>query len=592
MTIGNGEDSIPALFFNQPWLRKRFELGSEVEVSGTVVDSRGPALVSPRIGSLERPLADAGAIEPVYPLAEGLGQDLVRRLCAEAARRSASLVTEPLPPEDLERLRLPSLPCAIAEVHAPSTEASFAAARRRIALEPLLRLQAQVAARRRARMGARARVAVIDEEAHARILAGMPFRMTEGQDRIARELRRDLSHATPMRRLLQGDVGSGKTALGVYACALVASAGGQAAFLAPTELLAEQHFDGQRTWLAGAGLHAVLLTGSLSAGERRAVLAQIESGMADVAIGTHALLSEDVRYRRLGLAVMDEQQRFGVAQRARLLEKGEGVHALLMTATPIPRTLAMTLYGDLDTSLLREGPPGRGRLRTRWVRAAERRRVQPFLLERLEAGEQVYFVSPRVGEAGADVEDALENDSGSAEAAMKRLSVTPIARFGIELVHGRVPPLERARRLERFRKGEAKVLVATTVIEVGVDVPAATVMIVENAERLGLAQLHQLRGRVGRGPKESWCLLFGKDSARERLTLLESTCDGFEIAEEDLRRRGMGDLAGRRQAGESLQGLVDPEGDLDLLFAARDLLAARPDLGSQYAGLGGDAATP
>jgi ATP-dependent DNA helicase RecG len=314
--------------------------------------------------------------------------------------------------------------------------------------------------------------------------------------------------------------------------------------------------------------------------------------MADVAIGTHALVSEDVRYRRLSLAVIDEQQRFGVAQRARLLEKGTDVHALLMTATPIPRTLAMTLYGDLDTSLLRESPPGRGTLRTRWVRTGDRRRVRPFLVERLEAGEQVYFVSPRVGEAGEDVEEAVESDAGSAEAAMQRLSRTPIARFGIELVHGRVPPPERARRLERFRKGEAKVLVATTVIEVGVDVPAATVMIVENAERLGLAQLHQLRGRVGRGPRESWCLLFGKDSARERFELLERTCDGFEIAEEDLRRRGMGDLAGRRQAGESLGGFGDEEGDLDLLFAARDLVATRPGLGLAYAGESRDAAVP
>jgi ATP-dependent DNA helicase RecG len=226
------------------------------------------------------------------------------------------------------------------------------------------------------------------------------------------------------------------------------------------------------------------------------------------------------------------------------------------------------------------------------VRAAERRRVQPFLIDRLESGDQVYFVSPRIGEAAADVEEVIETDSGSAEAAMARLSRTPMARFGIELVHGRVPPVERARRLERFRKGEAKVLVATTVIEVGVDVPAATVMIVENAERLGLAQLHQLRGRVGRGSKESWCLLFGKDSARERLTLLERTCDGFEIAEEDLRRRGMGDLAGRRQAGESLEGFVDPEGDLDLLFAARDLVAARPDLAASYASEGDAVGTP
>jgi ATP-dependent DNA helicase RecG len=582
VVVEDGGSSIPCLYFNQPWLRRRFAVGEAVELSGRVVDSRGPAIASPRVASKERPLEGPGSLLPVYSLADGLGQDLVRRLCADAARLAAGSVREPLEEAALARLELPPLPRAIAEVHSPSSPEAFEAARRRLALEPLLRLQSQVAARRRLRLETRALPCPVDDAAHARILGYLPFAPSAGQARVALELRADLGRAVPMRRLLQGDVGSGKTALGLYACTTVASAGGQSAFLAPTELLAEQHFDGSRRLLERAGLHAVLLTGSLAAGERRAVLAQLESGMADVAFGTHALFTEEVRYRRLALAVIDEQQRFGVAQRARLLEKGRDVHALLMTATPIPRTLALTLYGDLDVSLLRESPPGRGTVRTRWVRGHDRQRVQPFLLERLEAGEQVYFVSPRVGEADAGVEEVLESGEGTAEAARERLARTPVGGFGIELVHGRIPSAERAARLERFRRGEARVLVATTVIEVGVDVPGATVMVIENAERLGLAQLHQLRGRIGRGPRDSWCLLFGRSSAAERFEVLERTSDGFEIAEEDLRRRGMGDLAGLRQAGEGLESAGEG-GDLDLLLAARDLAAERPELLEAYA---------
>jgi len=582
LTLEDETGSIVALFFNQPWLRWRFRVGQEVELRGRMVDARGPALASPKVGSREKPLSEPGILVPLYPLADGLGQELVRRVCGVAARRSAATVVEPLSAEDLAGLGLPPLPRAIAEVHSPSSAPAFERARRRLALEPLLDLQAQVAARRRAREGSRALPCPLGEETHAQALSALPFVLTQGQQRIAGELRADLARATPMRRLLQGDVGSGKTALGLYACMAVASAGGQSAFLAPTELLAEQHFDGARRILSRAGVQSVLLTGSLPAAERRAALALVESGMAGVAFGTHALFSPEVRYRRLALAVIDEQQRFGVAQRGRLIEKGNDVHVLLMSATPIPRTLALTLYGDLEVSVLREAPPGRGTVRTRWVRGKDRARVRPFLLERLRAGEQVYFVSARIGAVEPDVEETVESGEGSAEAARERLARTPIAEFGIELVHGRIAPHERVARLERFRNGEAKVLVATTVIEVGVDVPAATVMVIENAERLGLAQLHQLRGRIGRGARNSWCLLFGKSSAGERFRFLEKTNDGFEIAEEDLRRRGMGDLAGLRQAGEAFERIGEKEGDLDLLLAARDLVEARPELREVY----------
>jgi ATP-dependent DNA helicase RecG len=298
-----------------------------------------------------------------------------------------------------------------------------------------------------------------------------------------------------------------------------------------------------------------------------------------------------VRYKRLALCVIDEQQRFGVAQRARLFEKGTDVHVLLMTATPIPRTLALTLYGDLDTSVLKERPAGRGSVRTRWVRGRDRARVPAFLRERVEQGEQIYWVVPRIGAENEDIEEALEQGRASAEVALERLKRTPLLAHGIELVHGRIAADERARRLERFRSGAAQVLVATTVIEVGVDVPGATVMVIENAERLGLAQLHQLRGRIGRGMKDGWCLLFGDRSAEERFLLLEKTNDGFEIAEEDLRRRGMGDLVGLRQAGENAEGLADLASDLDLLFIARDLVTQRPETLALYR-TAGETATP
>lgn len=584
VTLADESGELAALFFNQPWLRHQFAVGAELVLRGRIGRSRGPALLSPRFGKAERPLAPAGSISLVYPSVEGLSGErisvLVRELCAQLA----SEIEERVPAELLAQRDLLPLDEAVRVAHAPPSLELFARARRRLALEALLRLQARLHARRQQfREGCALRV-VLEEGEERALRACFPFTFTAGQDAIAASLRADLARGAPMRRLLQGDVGSGKTALGVYACLAVARAGGQAAFIAPTELLAEQHFEGLRERLKAAGVHAVLLTGSIPAAERRSVLAQLESGMADVAFGTHALFGEDVRFAQLSLAVIDEQQRFGVAQRARLIEKGSDVHVLLMTATPIPRTLALSLYGDLDTSVLRERPPGRGTVRTRWVRAGDRQRVPAFLRERLDAGERVYWVAPRIGES-VETEDADDapptSGEASAERAFAKLTRSDLAAFGIDLVHGRLPPDERSARLARFRSGATRLLVATTVIEVGVDVPEATVLVVENAERLGLAQLHQLRGRIGRGGRDSWCLLFAKPAAAERMQCLERVSDGFEIAEEDLRRRGMGDLAGLRQAGENLEGLDD--GDLDLLVLARDLIAADARLALAYA---------
>ncbi len=582
VTLEDATGTIHALYFNQPWMQKRIAAGDRLELRGRVVDSRGPSLVSPKIGTPLKPLAAPGTIAPRYPVADGIGEEWVRKLCQLAARAHSAEFVEPLPSDVLRERDLVPLPNALRALHEPSSEQDFVGARRRVALEASLALQTRLFERRRRHAGGRALAASVSDAEHGQIVARFAFEFTAGQRAVAADLRTDLARTIAMRRLLQGDVGSGKTALGMYACMIAARAGGQSAFLAPTELLAEQHYDGLRSVLSHAGLHGVLLTGSLPSAERRQVLAQIESGMADIVFGTHALFSADVRYRRLVLAVIDEQHRFGVAQRAELLDKGIDVHVLLMSATPIPRTLALSVYGDLETSVLSDRPPGRGRVRTRWVRGNDRRRVPQFLSERLEAGDQVYWVVPRIGAEGEDIDEAVASGCSSAEVAFERLRTSPLAHHDVELVHGRLAAGERARRLERFRSGTAKILVATTVIEVGVDVPAANVIVIENAERLGLAQLHQLRGRVGRGARDAWCLLFGKASAAERLAILEKTNDGFEIAEEDLRRRGMGDLAGLRQSGEPFDGSGGGV-DVELLLLARDLVAKYPQVRAAYA---------
>lgn len=582
VVVRDGTGSLTALFYNQPWLLKRFPVDSEVTLRGVL--SRAGEIRSPKIGSESRPLAGAGEIALEYPAPEGVSPAFVARLVRELARSAHELVRDPVDRRHLDRHGLCTLGAAVRDLHAPPSEAAFVAARRRMTLERLLVLAARLGARRLDAASRHALAIDVDIDVDREILARFPFRFTAAQARVAAELRRDLARAQPMRRLLQGDVGSGKTALGLYAALLTARARGQTAFLAPTELLAEQHWIGLARVLESAGLRSALVTGSLRPGERADVLARLERGEIDVAFGTHALFSADVEYSRLALCVIDEQHRFGVAQRAELLSKGRDVHALLMTATPIPRTQALALYGDLDTSVLDEKPPGRGSVTTHWVRGQEKRRVEKLILERVKAGERVYWVVPRIG-AGEEADGAVDARSMSAEVRFERLCASQLEPFGVELVHGRLSAAERAARLERFRSGAVRTLVATTVVEVGVDVPEATVIVIESAERLGLAQLHQLRGRVGRGSRPSWCWLFGSPSGAARFAVLERTTDGFVIAEEDLRQRGMGDLFGLRQAGINTEGLESLEADLDLLLFARRIVGEDPAAYATYAAL-------
>ncbi|MCP3918075.1 MAG: ATP-dependent DNA helicase RecG [bacterium] len=594
ITVEDESGSIEALFFNQPWMRDNVRGGETYELCGRVQRGKGGEvmLVTPRLGSSERPLPPAGYLAPRYQAPDGVSEEALAAFCRAAAEQHAGRLDEPLSERVLARFDLPELARAVLHAHRPPTRGAFEAARRRLAFEPLLAAQARLAIRRRSADRGRARPAEVSPELHAEILGRLPFTLTQAQARVVSELRRDLGRRVPMRRLLQGDVGAGKTVLGLYAAIATVEANGQAAFMAPTELLAEQHYYGLRDLLTDAGVEAALFTGSMPKAERRVVLERLARGDVQVLFGTHALFSGDVRFSRLDLAIIDEQHRFGVEQRARLAGKGEDVHLLLMTATPIPRTLALTLYGDLDVSMLEGLPPGRGSITTRWVRGQERRRISAFLEERMERGEQVYWVCPRIGaDTAADEDKPASAKLASAERRHEQVLASKLAPFGVELVHGKLPADERSYRLDRFRRGEIAMLVATTVIEVGVDVSSATVIVIENAERLGLAQLHQLRGRVGRGPVDSHCLLLGNPSAEERFRVLERTRDGFELAEEDLRTRGMGDLMGLRQSGLNTEGF-DPDADLDLLLAARDLVRDDDELARTYAGRGSEPLTP
>jgi ATP-dependent DNA helicase RecG len=569
--LSDGEAAIDLLFFNQPWQRQRLVAlaagGVPIECAGRLVWTRGgPALAAPRLGTPEKPLEPASAWRCVYPTTEGLGQATVRGAVAAAVARHADELVEPLAAADLARLELLPLPQAVRELHAPTGADAFRAARRRVMLEPALELAARLAARR-ADPAPKARALALGAGELERLFALFGFEPTAAQRRALAEIAADLGGAAPMRRLLQGDVGSGKTAVGVAALFAVARAGGQGALLAPTEILAEQHFELVRPLCARAGIAPALFSGGWSARERRERLAELREGKIGLAVGTHALLGVDVHFHRLDLAVIDEQQRFGVAQRRALLGKGEDAHMLLMTATPIPRTLALTLYGDLATSLLDERPPGRQPVATEVLAPEARDEVLARLEQRLGAGERAFWVAPRILAEGDEGE---EEDPRAVEEIHRRLAAR-LSTWGVELVHGRVAREERAERLERFKSGRSRLLVGTTVIEVGLDVPEATLLVVDGAESFGLAQLHQLRGRVGRGNLAATCLLIAQGEGAERCRVLARESDGFAIAEEDLRRRGMGELAGLRQSGEG--GLGGAEEDLELFLFARDALA-------------------
>ncbi len=581
-TIARISDETGALYvswFNQPYLLKQLPRGAYIVLTG--VKQRFGNRVEFSVRSHELPeqgdLINTGRLVPVYGLTEGLHPKAMRRFTKWAVDRCAYFIADDLPASIRSRARLLPLPEAVAQMHYPDDERELAAARRRLAFDELFLIQLGMLTRRANwREGPAAPQMSVplslifdepdsaaDEDESGReaevarpggtlwgiaatsFEATLPFRFTGAQRRVIREVLADLRKPQPMSRLLQGDVGSGKTVVAAAALLAAAVNGYQGALLAPTEILAEQHYRGVSKLLAPFGLHVVLLTGNQRSKERAAARDALATGQAAVAIGTHALIQEDVGFEKLGLAIVDEQHRFGVEQRDALRQKGYHPHMLVMTATPIPRTLALTLYGDLDVSVLDEMPAGRQPIITRWRSGGQRQEAYRLVEEEVARGRQAYVICPLVEES-----EALEAKSAIKEYERLQTQVFPHLRLGV--VHGQLRPAEKDRVMRAFRDGEIDVLVATAVVEVGVDVPNATVMLIEDADRFGLSQLHQFRGRVGRGEHQSYCYLLSKEAsaaARERLAVLESTSDGFRLAEEDLRLRGPGDFFGTRQSG-------------------------------------------
>ncbi|HEY7214888.1 MAG TPA: ATP-dependent DNA helicase RecG [Thermoanaerobaculia bacterium] len=560
---------LAVIWLNRPYLMNQVEEGQEYVLHGQVREAKGGLeLLNP---SCERAGVHGARIVPVYGAAGGVGPAAVDQILAAVLERIDLLgIPETLPDELLERHGLPRLGESLQAVHHPREDADVEALNERSTPEQqrliygeLLDLQVRLALLREKEKGEpRRRRYRIDAKLRRALAKIPPFPLTAAQERVVEEILADLEAGHPMRRLLQGDVGSGKTIVAALALAAAMESGFQGAFMAPTELLAEQHYANLER-LLGSRYRLVLLTGSAAeAGRRRDLLA---SGEAQLAVGTHALIQETVEFQRLGLAAIDEQHRFGVAQRALLRQKGDRPDLLVMTATPIPRSLALTAYGDLPVSTLDELPPGRSPVRTEVVPARRRQEIYARLREAVEAGARSYVVAPLIEESGRLNAASLEEVK---KQVRESLPGSPIA-----VLHGRIPAADRERTMRAFAAGEVRVLVATTVIEVGVDVPEATWMIIESAERFGLAQLHQLRGRVGRSAAQATCVaLHGRlsETARRRLEVFASTNDGFVIAEEDLALRGPGDLMGTRQAGlPTLRAARLPE-DWDWLVRARD----------------------
>ena len=572
ITAGDDVSSLEVTWFNNPYAVQKLELGQEYYFQGIVTGGMlRRQMVNPQVRTDAQ--VASSPFEAVYPQTEGLTSSAIAK-CVRQLLPHVELLPDPLPPGMLKKYRLLPKADAVRAIHCPASEEEAFAARRRLIYEELLVLQLGIG--RMKNHGAASTGAPMQKADASPFWDSLPFSPTGAQRRAVEEILTDMAGETSMNRLLQGDVGSGKTLVAAAAIWACIRAGYQAALLAPTEILASQHAENLNRLLAPFGMRVALLTGGMKAAPRRTTLAAIRNDEADLIVGTHAILSEGVDFARLGLAVVDEQHRFGVRQRGLLAEKAANPHLLVMSATPIPRTLGLLMYGDLDISILDELPPGRKPVKTRCITGKKRADLYGFLDREIGAGRQVYIVCPAIEDAGGSGLNAVKSYYEDIAKAL-----LPDRRVG--LMHGRLKPKEKAEVMEDFKAGRLDALVSTTVIEVGVDVPNATVMVIENAERYGLSALHQLRGRVGRGAAESWCFLVSdnaSESVQKRLRFLCSTSDGFAVAQYDLETRGPGDFFGSRQHGLPTLQVADLMNDTRTLHAAQSeaaaLLAANP----------------
>jgi len=583
VTVRDESGEIRAVWFNQNYLADRFDAGDTVLLWGGIREYKdGLEIISPsfeHVGSDEHggiALTDEmSRLVPVYPLTEGLSQGQLRPILRAALDEHGADMPEVLPEELRSRHGLPAISEALRHAHFPASIDEKDAAKRRLVYEEFLVFELAVALRRRKSKTAKGIAFKASAEIDRRIRKRFPFQLTASQERVLAEIKSDMQSPQPMNRLLQGDVGCGKTVVAVYAMLVAAANGYQSAIMAPTEILAEQHYRTICRMLAGSKVRVQLLTG---ASDRRAVRAEIERGDVGIVIGTHAVIQSDVTFHRLGFVVVDEQHKFGVMQRARLRWKGRSPDTLVMTATPIPRTLALTIFGDLDVSIIDELPPGRKPVQTEMFGLGRTRRAYESIRKQVAAGRQAYVVCPLVEQSEVlDLRSAVDTAAELAE------EVFP--EFTVGLLHGRMTADEKEQAMTAFGRGDVQIMVSTIVVEVGIDVPNATVMLVLHAERFGLAQLHQLRGRIGRGPDPAYCLLCGgakSDEAKRRLAVMCETTDGFRIAEEDLKLRGAGELFGTRQHGLPDVRIGDFTEDIELLERARDdaagLVAVDPAL--------------
>ena len=572
ITAGDDVSSLEITWFNNPYAAQKLELGQEYYFQGIVTGGMlRRQMVNPQVRTDAQ--VKSSPFEAVYPQTEGLTSSAIAK-CVRQLLPHAELLPDPLPSEMLKKYRLLSKADAVRAIHCPATEEEAFAARRRLIYEELLVLQLGIG--RMKNHGAASTGAPMKKADASPFWESLPFSPTGAQRRAVEEILTDMSGETSMNRLLQGDVGSGKTLVAAAAIWACIRAGYQAALLAPTEILASQHAENLNRLLSPFGMRVALLTGGMKAAARRTTLAAIRDDEADLIVGTHAILSEGVEFARLGLAVVDEQHRFGVRQRGLLAEKAANPHLLVMSATPIPRTLGLLMYGDLDISILDELPPGRKPVKTRCITGKKRADLYGFLDREIGSGRQAYIVCPAIEDAGGGGLNAVKSYYEDIAKAY-----LPDRRVG--LMHGRLKPKEKAEVMDDFKSGRLDALVSTTVIEVGVDVPNATVMVIENAERYGLSALHQLRGRVGRGAAESWCFLVSdnaSESVQKRLKFLCSTSDGFAVAQYDLETRGPGDFFGSRQHGLPTLQIADLMNDTRTLHAAQSeamaLLAEDP----------------